>query len=65
MILVGVRQENPFDPVSILDEVFEVWNDDVDPIMLFVGETQTNVYDNEVVTLLDDSTVFADLARST
>ena len=65
MVLVGVREENPFQSVFVFEKVGEVWNDNIDAVMFFVREGKPHVDNNEVVSLLDQSAILTDLARTT
>ena len=61
VILVRVRDEDPFDLVAALAEVLDVGDDEVDAEHLLVGEHEPGVDDQDVVALLDRHHVLPDL----
>ena len=62
VVLVGVGDEERLDLVAALLEVGDVGHDEVDAEHLLVGEHQPAVDDDDVVAVLEDVHVLADLA---
>ena len=63
VILVGVGDEERLDVLPALLEVGDVRHDEVDAEHLLVGEHQPAVDDDDVVAVLEDVHVLADLAH--
>ena len=63
MVLVGVGDEEGLDLLAVLLEVRDVGDDEVDPEHLLVGEHQAAVDDDDLVAVLEDVHVLADLAH--
>src|SRR3954451_4170757 len=61
MVLVGVRDEERPDVLLLVAEVRDVRDDEVDPEHLFVREHEPAVDDDDVVAVLEDVHVLADL----
>ena len=64
VVLVGVRDEEGLDLVAALLEVGDVGHDEVDAEHLLVGEHQPAVDDDDLVAVLEDVHVLADLAHA-
>ena len=64
MVLVGVRDEERLDLVAALLEVRHIGHDQVDAEHLLVGEHQAAVDDHDLVAVLEDVHVLADLAHA-
>ncbi len=63
VVLVAVRDHDPAHLVHVLEDVGVVGQDQVDPGMVFVGEHEAGVDDDEVLAVLDDRHVLADLVK--
>ena len=63
MVLVPVRDAHAADAVPVLFEVGHVGDDHVDPRHLLVRKDQPAVDDEDIVPVLDDGHVFADLSH--
>src|SRR4029453_2381511 len=61
VVLVPVGQHHGLDPVQVLPDVLEVWQDQIDPRHLGVRERQARVEDEEPIIQLDAGHVAADL----
>ena len=59
MIFVGMGKEDALNLVSIVPKLLDVEDDDVNAILLLVGETEAAVYDDNIVVLADNCAVFA------
>ena len=64
VILMPVRKNNPADFRSVLDEVADVGDDDVDAEELFFWEHEAGVDHDDVVTVVECEAVHAELAES-
>ena len=64
MVLVSVGEKDAPDPGLILDQIAVIGNDHVNAVHIVVRETHTAVNDNDVVLILDDGHVLADLIQS-
>ena len=64
MVLVSVGQEDAADAVLILNQISEVGDDHVDAVHIVIGETHAHVDDDDVVAVLKDGQVFADLVQT-
>ena len=62
MVLVRVGDEQPLDPILVLDEIREVGDDDVHPVLLGVREGDAAVNDDEIVALFKYRTILSDFA---
>ncbi len=63
VVLVAVRDDDRVDVRGALDQVGEVGQDEVDAVLLLRREAQTDVDHDDVVALLDDRHVLADLTE--
>ena len=61
MILVGVSDQEGADLLPVLTQVADVGDDQVDPEHLLIGEHEPAVDDDDVVAVLEDVHVLADL----
>ncbi|CAB4823436.1 unannotated protein [freshwater metagenome] len=64
VVLVAVGGHTANDPVRIVPEVGEVRQDEVDAVHVRVGEHEPEVDEEQLVVLLDDHAVAADLAET-
>ena len=64
MILVAVRDHDPTQLVDALGHVRHVGNDQIDAQHLLVGEHESGIDEHEVVAILQDHHVLADLAET-
>ena len=64
VILVTVGQEDAPDLLLVLDQIGEVRDDHVDAVHVVVGEAHAHVHHDDVVAILVDGHVLADLIES-
>ena len=65
VVFVGVSKKNSSNFVLVLDQICEVGHDDVDAIHFFIRERKSAVDDDNVISLLDNTTIFPNLSNST
>ena len=64
VVLVAVGQENAPDLVLVLDQIGDVRDDHVDTVHVVIGKAHAHVYHNDVLAVLVDGEVFADLIEA-
>ena len=64
MVLMAMGDENGPNAVSVLDQVGEIGYDHVDAVHVVVWEAHAHVHQDDVVTVLVDGKVFADLVET-
>ena len=64
MVLVAMGEEDAPDAVLVLDEIAHVGDDHVDAVHIVVGESHAHVHHDDVVAVLIDREVFADLIEA-
>ncbi len=64
MILVGVSDQEGADLLSVLAQVGDVGDHQIDPEHLLIGEHESTVDDDDVVAILEDVHVLADLPHA-
>ncbi len=65
MVIVRVGDEDSTDFVFIFNDVGEIWDDDIDTVMLFVREGDSAIHDDDVVFGFDEGAVFTNFTGST
>ena len=64
VVLVAVGQENAPDLVLVLDQIGDVRDDHVDAVHVVIGKAHAHVHHNDVLAVLVDGEVFADLIEA-
>ena len=64
MVLVAVGEKNAPDALPVLDEVGEVGDDHVHSVHIRVREAHAHIYNDDVVAILVDGHVLADLIET-
>ena len=64
VVLVPVGEEDAPDLILVLDEVAHVRDDHVHAVHVVVGEAHAHVYDDDIVVILVDGEILADLVES-
>lgn len=65
VILVAVRDDNAANPIAALKEIGHIRDDDVDPKHVVFRKHQTSVYDQDILAILHEGHILADLTHPT
>ena len=64
MILMAVRQHNGLDLVTVLDEIADIRDDEIDAEHVFIREHQSRIDDENLIIHADDGHILADLPQA-